>query len=197
MKRAIIIALGACLLGGCSTDHPTVQVPVQTLLPIPAAATVAAVGPPLDQTWQLNQTARRQVRQIPEIGIPQGGIDPKDQALATLGLQALSIHAARQALAAAEDRVGVLQTQAAQLSSQIKASAIQLQETVAARDAAIAKYHNAWLGGKAWRLIWWVVGIGGTLLIVDVLLSAFTGCGINPFEWLVGLCRFGAGRKGA
>lgn len=38
------------------------------------------------------------------------------------------------------------------------------------------KYENQWLAGKAWRLIYWVVGISVVLLIIDALLPA----GINP-----------------
>ncbi len=188
---AVVAVLPACSM----FSHPTRVIPVQTLPPVQALPKLQLVGIPLNQAMRLNHVATQQVRQIHEIGIPQGSIDPQADAINTLGAQALSLHESQTALAAAEDRVNVLDGQAVRLQDQLTAAAGTISQATAAENAAVAKYQNAWLGGKAWRLIWWIIGIGSTLLIADVLLSAFTGIGFNPLEWIVSLCHVGTAKR--
>ncbi len=192
----LMLAAMAAGLSACAWLHPPTRLlPVQTLAPTAALPKLKLVALPLDQAMQLNRVATSQVKQIREIGVPQGNIDPRAAAINSLGAQALNLHEAQLALAAAEDRVNVLDGQAVRLQDQLTAAAGTIAQATAAENAAVARYQNAWLGGKAWRLIWWIVGIGSTLLIADVLLSAFTGIGFNPLEWIVGLCHFGTAKR--
>jgi hypothetical protein len=94
------------------------------------------------------------------------------------------------AQAARNQRAGAaLQTALAESRSRIAALHGQLRAAQIARDQARRRYRGAWLGGKAHRLIDWIIGIGALLLVLDFLASAFLGVGFNPLEWLFGLGR--------
>ncbi|NNM86674.1 MAG: hypothetical protein HKL96_13065 [Phycisphaerales bacterium] len=102
----------------------------------------------------------------------------------------------KQTLASAAAQVALLEA-GAKRSDAAAVSLVQRQQqltgalAVAQSQAAAARnrYESAWLGGKAHRLLEWIVGIGIVLLIVDFLASSFLGVGLNPFEWLAGLGR--------
>lgn len=55
----------------------------------------------------------------------------------------------------------------------------------AKQETADAKreYHDAWLGGKAWRLIYW---IGGTIVLL-LILDAVLKFPFNPVVWVLKL----------
>jgi hypothetical protein len=55
----------------------------------------------------------------------------------------------------------------------------------AEKQEAILKYHDAWLGGKAWRWIWGLVGAVGGLLITYIVLDVLLPAGLNPLWWVV------------
>ena len=50
-----------------------------------------------------------------------------------------------------------------------------------------AKYDNAWLGGKTWKLIFGVAGVAVGLVILDAVLYFVLGFGINPLTIFLGL----------
>jgi hypothetical protein len=55
------------------------------------------------------------------------------------------------------------------------------------RDEARQKYHDSWLGGKTWRLIGWVSGIGALLTIAGLLLNAKTDWFVYVWDFAVTL----------
>ncbi len=144
---------------------------------------IAGLVPQLAQAQALNQAARRQVRQLTPTDVPV----QKPRVLATLAVQ-------RRALARAAATVAVVRTaagredQAAQRA--VAAARHAAEELSAARELlqqAQQRYHNAWLGGKAHRLIDWIVGLSVAAVVLDFLADAFLGVGFNPLEWIAGL----------
>ncbi len=50
------------------------------------------------------------------------------------------------------------------------------------------KYDKAWIGGKTWKMIYWITGIGFLLIVLDTMLFLFTGSGtLNPLTLFINL----------
>ncbi len=141
---------------------------------------------------QLNQQARRLAGRLRPATLRwvvpalHGALHRQKSVLAQAQYSAREL--ARQA--AQNRRAGAaLQAALAEDRSRVVALHGQMQAAQRARDQARRRYRDSWLGGKAHRLIDWIIGIGALLLVLDFLASAFLGVGFNPLEWLFGLGR--------
>lgn len=76
---------------------------------------------------------------------------------------------------------------AAKLAAEVKAEKAKREEAEQDRDEAKQRYHDAWLGGKTWRLIGWVTGIGAILTIAGLLLNAKTDWFVWVWDIAVGI----------
>jgi len=129
--------------------------------------------------------------------------------LPTVYLDSQTQPAATQAAAAihrAADDIAFAQAQAVQAQASAKAAGEAAQRAIiervqveGQRDAALqaganekaradkweSTYKTAWLGGRAWLCIWWIIGIGAVVLIADGILSAYTGGALNPLAYVI------------
>lgn len=178
---SVLMSLGAMGLGGCQSPAwkggswtPTVE------------PEVAGLTPEVAELQALNQRARRQVGQITPGNVPE----QKPRVLATLKVQ-------RRALTRAAATVAEVRTAASREDMAMKQAVIaaqrateQLSATRELLQQSQQRYHNAWLGGKAHRLIDWIVGLAVAAVVLDFLADAFLGIGFNPLEWIAGLSGF-------
>lgn len=168
-------------LAGCQGLSHTTALPPD-LMPV-VAPQVAALTPVIAQAQAFNRRARDQIANIAIANLPM----QKPKAIATLVRQGLTLNAAAASVAALHLEAR-REDQAAQQAARL-AAATTLQLAQARQQTTLSKqrYDTAWLGGKAHRLIRWIVGISLIVLILDFLADAFLGVGFNPLEWIAGL----------
>ncbi|NNM88023.1 MAG: hypothetical protein HKL95_05855 [Phycisphaerae bacterium] len=144
---------------------------------------IAGLVPQLARAQALNHAARRQVRQLTPADVPV----QKPRVLATLAVQRRALYRAAATVAVVRTAAGREDQAARRALAAARHAAAELTATHELLQQAQQRYHNAWLGGKAHRLIDWIVGFSVAAVVLDFLADAFLGVGFNPLEWIAGL----------
>ncbi len=175
----LLTALAAASLSGCGSPPPLV-IPL-----VPLSPEVQRLAPDISLAAHDNEQAQTAIGKLTAADIRT--IKPAVTHVLTHQKQTLASAAAQVALLEVQaKRSDAAAVSLVQRQQQLTGALAVAQSQVA---AARNRYESAWLGGKAHRLLEWIVGIGVVLLIVDFLASSFLGVGLNPFEWLAGLGR--------
>ncbi len=179
-KLVLRTLLGAGILAaaGCQSQPWTGVDMAPTVEP-----QIAGLVPQLAQVQALNHVARSQVRQLTPADVPV----QKPRVLATLAVQRRALDQAVATVAVVRTAAGREDQAAKQAVLAARHAAQQLTATRELLHQAQQRYHNAWLGGKAHRLLDWIVGLSVAAVVLDFLADAFLGVGFNPLEWIAGL----------
>ncbi len=184
---AAVALLGNCLtLLGCGSSAPAV---VHTADIMPQ---VTALGTDIHTAGALNTRARRLAAGLVQFTSP-AAVAPLHVVLHKQHTLLVAADAGAELLArqAAENNraLGLLENSARAAKAAAAAALAGQQRARHQRDAAEARYQNAWLGGKTRKLIAWIIGLGLLVVVGDFLLSAIFGVGFNPLEWIFSLAR--------
>lgn len=95
-------------------------------------------------------------------------------------------------LAAVKAEVTVIQSQVANLAGQVTTLATtvntlttQNTDLTADNKKLTAQWNAAWLGGRAWFWIWWIVGISSAIFIGLFIMEFALGMNIHPLSWAI------------
>lgn len=179
-KMVFIAILGLATIGpaGCKSQPWTGL----DMVP-PVEPQVAGLVPQVAQAQALNHAAQRQVQHLTPANVPA----QKPKVLATLAVQRRALYQAAATVAMVRTAAGREDQAAKQALIAARHAAEQLTATRELLKQSQQRYRDAWLGGKAHRLLDWIVGLSVAAVLLDFLADAFLGVGFNPLEWIAGL----------
>ncbi len=174
----MLLGMATMVPAGCQNQHRAGVDMVPTVEP-----QIAGLTPEVAQAQALNRAARGQMRQLTRANVPA----QKPRVLATLEVQRRALYQAAATVAEVRTAAGREDQVVKQAVLAARHAAGQLTATRELLQESQRRYHDAWLGGKAHRLIDWIVGLSVAAVVLDFLADAFLGVGFNPLEWIAGL----------